>query len=179
MVDALLICCAILGDDVKPVVTTANDRVADVPPQRRRAKRRRLTCARPLVRGHGMTAERDKHLNRAVALDPTNVVPGGCWAWLRSRGNGPGRTRSSATSTTTPSFRQSSANTSIAACDAPEGGRAVAVGRLVPGERSQGRGDGPLSRSDADRSFPRRRLDQAGLQEEQGSLGQARGSGRP
>ena len=75
MIQALLICCAMLGDGGKPAEPTVADRAAY---ELARAKAGKNAAAHVQLalwcEAHGLTAERIKHLTVAAGLDPKNVL---------------------------------------------------------------------------------------------------------
>jgi hypothetical protein len=87
MVHALLICCVMLGDDVKPADTTANDRVAYETAQKKTGENAAAHVALALwCEARGMPVERDKHLNRAVSLDPASALARGLLGLVAFKG---------------------------------------------------------------------------------------------
>ena len=78
MIQAILLCCAMLADGDKPGGPTAADRTAY---QAAAAKVGKNAAAHVRLalwcEAHGLTAERTKHLNVAVSVDPTNALARG------------------------------------------------------------------------------------------------------
>jgi hypothetical protein len=78
MVQAILLCCAMLGDGGKPAETTAADRAAYQAAQAKAGKNAAAQVQLALwCESHGLTAERIKHLTEAVSLDSSNVLARG------------------------------------------------------------------------------------------------------
>jgi tetratricopeptide (TPR) repeat protein len=78
MVHAILLCCAMLGDGGKPAEATASTRAAYETAQVKAGKSAAAHVQLALwCEAHGLTAERIKHLNEAIELDPSNVLARG------------------------------------------------------------------------------------------------------
>ena len=75
MIQAILLCCVMLGDGGKPAEsTTATDRGAYEAAAAKAGKNSAAHVRLALwCEAHGMTAERIKHLNLAVSFDPSNT----------------------------------------------------------------------------------------------------------
>ena len=78
MIHAVLVCCALIGDGGHPAVTTSADRVTYEAAAGKAGKNATGHVQLALwCEAHGMTAERIKHLNLAVSLDPANLLARG------------------------------------------------------------------------------------------------------
>ena len=78
MVHAILLCCAMVADGGKPPEPTKADRAAY---QSAAAKAGKNAVAHVQLalwcEAHGLSAERTKHLNLAISLDPANTLARG------------------------------------------------------------------------------------------------------
>ena len=87
MVYAILVCCAMFGDDGKPAQTTPADLTAY---ESARAKSGRNATAQVQLalwcEAHGLTAERVKHLALAIGYDPTNALARGLLGLVADHG---------------------------------------------------------------------------------------------
>src|SRR5262245_4768806 len=91
MVRAVLLCCAILGQDRTPASTSASVAPADLKSYevaRRQAGRDASAHVRLALwcEAHGLTAERMEHLRQAAALDPRNAVARGLMGLVDYKG---------------------------------------------------------------------------------------------
>ena len=78
MIQAFLICCAMLGDAGKPVEPTAADRVAYDAARDKAGKNAAAHVRLALwCEAHGLAVEGKKHLALAAALDPANTLARG------------------------------------------------------------------------------------------------------
>ncbi len=87
MIQALLICCALLGDGGKPAEPTAADRAAYELAHAKAGKNPAAHVQLALwCEAHGFTAERIKHLTVAAGLDPKNVLAQGLMGLVAFQG---------------------------------------------------------------------------------------------
>jgi Pretoxin HINT domain len=87
MMHAILLCCMILADDGKPAEATAEDRAAY---EAAAAKAGKYSAAQIQLalwcEAHGFTAERSKHLDMAISLDPSNALARGLFGQVAFQG---------------------------------------------------------------------------------------------
>ena len=171
MIHALLICCAMLGDDAKQAGATADDRVTYQAFPKKAGETPAAHVQLALwCEAHSMAAECDKHFKRAVSLDPANAPARGLLGLVAFKGKWAKPEQVEQKRRMTPSFRRFSANTSIAASAPPR--RPMLSCGWLPGawKKASRKRRWFTITGHAYRSLPRRRLDQARLQETQRAL---------
>src|SRR5262249_8033991 len=88
MVQALVLCIAVLGDGAKLTELPAATRAAYDAAQAKAGKNAAAQVQLALwCEAHGLTAERVKHLTEAISLDPSNVLARGLLGLVPFQGN--------------------------------------------------------------------------------------------
>jgi hypothetical protein len=89
MIRAIMLCCAMLADNPQPAVATAAaNRAAYEAAQAKVDKNAAAHLQLALwCEARGLNAERVKHLNKAIALDPSNVLARGLLGLIEFQGN--------------------------------------------------------------------------------------------